>query len=154
MDGLYGTTVAATVAPCGGGRCKCKSYGWLRAAYLSDPSVMKQTKPVDAPLRDAMRSWEVRDPLPPRFSEGVWRRASSSGEEPPRLWSPIEQWARSFAQVLVRPAWASAYVGTILLAAILLGHWQVQERDVALRNRQAQRYLQSLDPYQQARVSP
>ena len=105
----------------------------------------EQNEP-DRWLDNALRAWEVKDPLPPRFREQVWRRIErSEALGPTGLWPEI---ILRLAKALTRPSVALSYVSVLVLAGVLAGFLQARlERTRTLETLSA-RYVQVLDPYQ------
>jgi hypothetical protein len=72
--------------------------------------------------------------LPPRFRDNVWRRLESTPVTPPAL-----TWVEMLATLVLRPRFAFAAVGGLVLAGVLLGavdgntraRHEAQERYVA-----------------------
>ena len=109
----------------------------------------KQQPQDDEALRKLLHSWNVTDPLPPRFEGQVWSRISRTElERPVPLWKTL---AHLVERALSRPASALAYVSILLFAGAAGGYLHAQnklaENDAALQTR----YVQSVDPYQAPR---
>lgn len=100
----------------------------------------------DVLLDKALREWEVKDPLPPRFDERVWRRiACREREAPAGFWRRLSD---GVALALARPSLAAGYVTLLLLAGLLAGYWHAR-LDTARESRiLGARYVQMLEPYQ------
>ena len=109
---------------------------------------MKPESENPEPLRKLMREWQVNEPLPPRFQEGVWRRIQQAEATPvttTTLWSDFRSW---LATVTPRPAFAVAYLSVLLVAGMAAGYWQARQNTAHLDNELGTRYVQSVDPYQ------
>ena len=113
---------------------------------------MKPETPNENPERvgQLLTEWQVTASLSPRFVENVWRRIeyaerSVTPVSNPTLWALIYAWITT---ALPRPAFAVAYVSVLLIAGLVAGYWHTQSettnRDKALANR----YVQSVDPFQ------
>jgi hypothetical protein len=101
-------------------------------------------------LNAALKSWEVAEPLPARFRENVWSRIAAS-ESP----APVRPARKTFeawlASILLRPAFARAYLAVILFAAVGAGLWFASEKSSQWDRELAAKYVQSVDPYQTPR---
>jgi len=110
----------------------------------------KQTEN-DESLRLALREWRVTTPPPPRFQEQVWRRIERAeravAECDVSPWGTFVTW---LAGAMARPVLAMAYVTTLLMVSLTVGYWQTREKTTLWDKGLAQRYLQAVDPYQQA----
>lgn len=72
--------------------------------------------PDDGRLNSLLRESRPAPTLPPRFQENVWRRI-----EHPELNRPAVTWIETVASLLLRPRFAVATAGTLLLLGLLLG---------------------------------
>jgi hypothetical protein len=74
--------------------------------------------PADAKLGALLRESRGSPPLPPRFQENVWRRIEDAA-------APVESgsWLEAFVAVLLRPRFALAVAGVLLLTGVLAGTW-------------------------------
>lgn len=70
----------------------------------------------DGKLSSLLRKSRPVPALPPRFQESVWRRIES-----PELSRPAVTWIETVASLLLRPRFAVATAGTLLLLGVLLG---------------------------------
>lgn len=106
----------------------------------------------DKRLKDALRTWTVQTPLPPRFQENVWRRIETAERQQQvpsmSVWALLTQW---LSQVVVRPAVAVAYVMVLAVLGVTLGFVQARNASAHLETRLGQQYVQSVDPYQKPR---
>jgi len=76
----------------------------------------QQTNPADDRLAALLRESRPAPDLPPRFQASVWRRI-----EHPELNQPAVTWIETVASLLLRPRFAVATAGTLLLLGLLLG---------------------------------
>ena len=104
----------------------------------------------DERLKDALRTWSVQTPLPPRFQENVWRRIEAA-ERQQQVPSPLSIFRNWLERAFARPAVAVAYVSAFALVGLTLGFKQAQSQSVNLESRLGLRYVQSVDPYQMPR---
>lgn len=94
-----------------------------------------------------LREWVVDAPLPPRFQENVWSRiARAEPTARPSFWSGIFQ---VLAGAFERPRVAYSYAAVFLALGIAAGTWTAQVKRSHLEADLGQRYLQSINPYQQ-----
>ena len=77
----------------------------------------------DGKLHSLLRESRPASTLPPRFQENVWRRIEQ-GEVPGRSSS----WIEALAGLLLKPRFAVATVGVLLLIGTLLGSLDGQSR--------------------------
>jgi len=99
-------------------------------------------------MRKLWHEWKVTTPLPPRFSEGVWRRIQRAQSEP----SLIDRLRAWLADVMPRPAVAFSYIIILLMIGIVSGQWQARVKANQLHSDLSQRYVQTVDPYQKANL--
>jgi hypothetical protein len=99
----------------------------------------------DDDLRSALRDWRITAPLPPRFHEQVWRRIESRETPGTTLW---EMFRARLESLFVRPAFAVSYIAVLVAAGLIAGFWQAQARVSSVEVRLADKYVQSIDPYQ------
>jgi hypothetical protein len=110
---------------------------------------MKETpSESEGPVRKLLHDWKVTTPLPPRFSEGVWRRIERAQARP----SPIDALRAWLADVMPRPAVALSYITILLMIGIVTGQWQARVKAGQLHSELSQRYVQTVDPYQKANL--
>src|SRR5437867_8628067 len=103
----------------------------------------------DESLKQALKTWQVPQPLPPRFQEKVWNRITALERAPARsLWQSFDAW---LASVLFRPAFAPAYLAVVLFAGLGGGLWFGREKSSQWDKELAAKYVQSVDPYQSPR---
>src|SRR6266478_660988 len=84
-------------------------------------SNMETKFPVDPDglLHRALREWEIKEPLPPRFGERVWQRiARQEVQAPTGFWTQLSNWV---ARAMARPALAVSYVTLLLVAGLAAG---------------------------------
>src|SRR5438552_11799026 len=99
----------------------------------------------DASLERALRAWEIKEPLPPRFQERVWQRISlAEARAPVRLWTALSNW---ISGALTRPPLAVSYVAVLLLVGLLAGYWQAQVEKTRTMETLSSRYVGMVDPY-------
>jgi len=111
---------------------------------------MKSDEPMNSVelLREWLPAWRVTAPLPPRFAESVWQSIErAEAEAGVSLWTVLVNCA---VQAMARPALARAYVVVLLLMGLACGFWHARETTARLDKSFAQRYVQAVDPYQQA----
>lgn len=95
-----------------------------------------------------MRVWRVDSSIPPRFQEQVWQRIERA-----EVAKEVFSWSamvNEFLRALTRPALATAYVSALLVAGLLAGHWHARADTTKWDKALASRYVQAVDPYQQA----
>ena len=114
---------------------------------------MKTNNPLneDEALRTLLREWKVETTLPPRFQERVWRRIEREDARPATTvsaWALLKNW---IANVLPRPALATAYVSVLLAAGAGVGWTQARNESSRVNSQLSTRYVQTVDPYQAAR---
>ncbi len=112
---------------------------------------MKPENPIDndQALHRALREWELKDSLPPRFRERVWQRiARADAPAPEAPWTHVAHW---LGRALARPALALSYVTVLLVAGLLAGYWQAQAERARTLESLSARYVQVVDPYQAPR---
>jgi hypothetical protein len=99
----------------------------------------------DRRLRKALREWEVRESLPPRFGDQVWQRiAREETRTAAGRWSGFLGW---FSEALARPSLAVSYVAVLLIAGVLAGYWQARSATERASEGLGGRYVQMMDPY-------
>ena len=101
--------------------------------------------PDDPELRALLREAHRAPILPPRFQADVWRRIERA-ERPPEEASPFA-WLDLFVRGILRPAYATASLATLMLAGAWLGL-----RDGENRVHQADRvrYVAAVSPFHRA----
>lgn len=103
-------------------------------------------------LRSVLREWRVENPLPPRFTEGVWRRIEQEGALAQSPWTAVGRWLAAW---LSQPAWAAGVVGVFLGVGLAVGYLQAQGHLKATFAQERSLYLQSVNPYYAAaRITP
>ncbi len=102
-----------------------------------------QTDPL---LRTTLRTWEIKEALPPRFEEQVWQRiARQETQLRVKWWSNLSSWLN---RVMARPTLAASYITVLLAAGLLAGYWQARVANAHVSEQLSTRYVQLLDPYQ------
>jgi len=96
-------------------------------------------------LERALQEWRVTTPLPPRFSEQVWKRIERA--QVPNI-SVVDAMRALFATAFARPAFAFAYVSALLVIGLTLGFVQASQKAAQWDRQLEARYVQSIDPYQ------
>lgn len=93
----------------------------------------------DNKLQELLRTARTAPALPPRFQENVWRRIEDA-EAPVRA----ESWLDALAALVLRPRFAFAAAGILLLAGVLAG--TMDGRQVA-RHEAQMNYLAAVAPH-------
>ena len=89
----------------------------------------------DKPLAQALRSWQIEAPLPPRFTEGVWKKIEHAAPaSTTTLWNLLRI---RIAETFARPSLAVCYVASLLLIGLAAALLSAQ-------------YVQTVDPYQRS----
>jgi hypothetical protein len=104
-------------------------------------------QPSDERENRLLREWTVDAPLPPRFKEGVWHRiraAGSRGQDP--FWRGL---LHLLSATFERPKVAYSYASVLLAVGIAAGVWAAQLHANRVESDLGQRYLKSINPYQQ-----
>ena len=84
-------------------------------------------------------------PLPPRFSEGVWKkieRANAAGAT--TLWTLLRI---RITETFARPSLAVCYVALLLLIGLAAGYWQGRIGSQRAEERFRADYVAAVDPY-------
>jgi hypothetical protein len=99
----------------------------------------------DEALDRALRRWDLKETLAPRFQERVWRRISQlDAAKRVGVWQLLSS---RVSMALARPSLAAGYVTVLLLTGLVAGYWQARtERAHTLQTLSA-RYVQMMDPY-------
>lgn len=105
-------------------------------------------KPDDISLSRLLKEWKIREELPPRFQENVWRGIERAKTRPAPSVTMAEVLGGWLERLLPRPAVALAYVSVMLLAGGIVGMAHGQQESRRLSAELSQRYVQSVDPYQ------
>lgn len=98
-------------------------------------------------LDKILSAWQVEEPFPPRFQEQVWNRiatAETEGRNP--VW---RQLLARLGSVFERPKFAYSYAAALLAVGIVAGSWTAHLKASRWETDLGQRYLQTLNPYQQ-----
>ena len=100
----------------------------------------------EALVERALRDWKIKEPLPPRFHDQVWRRIErTEAEAAEGFWVQLTRWVnRTFA----KPSLAVSYITLLLLAGLLAGYWQARVEKTRTVESLSSRYVQMIDPYQ------
>jgi opacity protein-like surface antigen len=96
-------------------------------------------------LEGVLQEWRVTTPLPPRFSEQVWKRIERADAPSVSVFDAVRAW---FAMAFARPAFAVAYVSVLITAGLALGFVQANHKAAQWDRQLEARYVQSIDPYQ------
>jgi hypothetical protein len=102
----------------------------------------------DPALGKVLREWKPDAPLPPRFSEGVWKkieRADSAGAT--TLWNFLRI---RIAETFARPAPALCYVALLLVVGLAAGYWQGRVGSQRAEEKFSAQYVHDVDPYQRS----
>jgi hypothetical protein len=103
----------------------------------------------DPALSQALRTWKTDAPLPPRFSEGVWKKIErADGAGAATLWTMVQN---RIAEVFARPSLAVAYVTLLLLFGLAAGYWQGRIGSRQAEEKLSAQYVHEVDPYQRSR---
>jgi hypothetical protein len=95
----------------------------------------------DPQLIEALRSWQVNEPLPPHFHERVWKRIDTTEAAASR---GSLSW---LSALLLKPAFATAVAALLLVAGLTAGYLR-SDRDTARWEEQlAHRYVTAMNPY-------
>ncbi len=100
----------------------------------------------DEGLRDRLRQWEVRAPLPARFRENVWRgiaRAEASNPPSAEWMRRLTVWVAAF---LRKPVGAAAYISILLAAGIVIAIWRSDQYASRMEAAWRIAYLQAVTP--------
>ena len=102
-------------------------------------------------LRQLLHEWRVESTAPPQFAEGVWRRIEREQRNSESPWKALVGW---FALRLARPAFAGAFVATLLGTGLAVGVFQAQHKVEHASAAQRSSYLRSVNPYFAAAQNP
>src|SRR5690349_13160098 len=102
-------------------------------------------KSSDTDLNRLLHEWHITSPLPPRFSEQVWKRIERAETPTISIRDALRAW---IAVAFARPAFALAYVSVLLVAGLTLGFVQASQKAARWDRQLEARYVQSIDPYQ------
>ena len=103
----------------------------------------------DGRLHEVLQAWTVKETLPPRFSERVWRRIErAEARRPATLWSQFLVW---FERAMARPSLAVSYVTALLVVGLLAGYWHARVDNAQMAETLGVRYVQMMDPYRTPR---
>lgn len=101
-----------------------------------------------ASLRALLNEWNPKASLPPRFQEQVWRRIEQADAAPSPTISFATVLANWIANVLPKPALATAYVMALLVVGASVGWKQARQETARVTGALGSRYAQTVDPYQ------
>ena len=99
----------------------------------------------DERVGELLREWRITAPLPPRFSEQVWKRIECAEMPGVSVGEALRAW---FTMAFDRPAFAYAYVTVLLIIGLTLGAVQASQQAARWEQQLQARYVQSVDPYQ------
>ena len=103
----------------------------------------------DGRLHEVLRTWHVKEPLPPRFGERVWQRIERAESLPvTSLRSQVLAW---LDQVMTRPSLAVSYVTVLLAVGLAAGYWHARLDNAQTADQLGARYVQMMDPYRMPR---
>lgn len=94
--------------------------------------------PDDPKLSALLREARVSPSLPPRFQDNVWRRIEDV--ETPRK---SVSWIDAFVALILRPRYAVAAAGVLLVAGTLFGAYDGKQH---VRQQEQARYVASVAP--------
>ena len=102
-------------------------------------------------LSKLLREWRSDSGLPLGFQTSVWRRIDAATKAPIEDKPVVQVLAAWFNQLVARPQLAAVYIALLVMIGVTAG-WTQGQRDAArVQDQLAQRYIQTLDPYQPAR---
>ncbi len=104
----------------------------------------------DASLRALLQVWKPEGALPSRFQEQVWRRIERAETAPATSVSLATVFANWIANMLPKPALATAYVAVLLVIGASVGWSQARQETARVTGKLSARYAQAVDPYQAA----
>jgi hypothetical protein len=104
----------------------------------------------DKTLSRTLRRWEVRPPLPPRFSEQVWARIERA-QVPVDARSRLARW---LGAMLPRSRVALSYCVALLVLGGVAGSLAAQVSNSRLDATLRSRYIQSVDQFRMERPNP
>ena len=96
----------------------------------------------DSRLRALLRESPPAPPLPPRFRESVWRRIGHGEAPAPAIPSPVA-WVERWADRLLLPRFALAFLALLLVAGTLTG---VLTSAGTAKQQAEERYLSAVAP--------
>jgi hypothetical protein len=104
----------------------------------------------DASLRALLQEWKPEASLPLRFQEQVWRRIERAETAPMPSVSLATVFTNWIANMLPKPALATAYLTVLLVVGASVGWSQAQQETARVTAELSARYAQAIDPYQAA----
>jgi len=96
-------------------------------------------------LKGLLQEWRVTTPLPPRFSEQVWKRIERADVPSVSVIAALRAW---FAMAFARPAFVVSYVSVLITVGLALGFVQANHKAAQWDRQLEARYVHSIDPYQ------
>ena len=87
--------------------------------------------------------------MPHGFNAAVWQKIDAA--KMPQRGSLLRLVARWLDQFVVRPRLAAAYIALLLIVGTTAGWTQARRESVRVEGELAERYIQTLDPYQGGR---
>lgn len=100
----------------------------------------------DKALSQTLHAWRTDTPLPPRFTEGVWKRIERAGSaDSTTLWTLLRL---RIAEAFARPSLAVSYVALLLLIGLAAGYWQGHVGSQRAEEESRAQYVAAVDPYQ------
>jgi len=100
----------------------------------------------DPSLRQLLRTWKVREELPPRFADRVWQRIDLASAKPQAgLWRQVGD---RLQQLFATPRLAASYCLVLVAAGLVAGQWQARVASSRYTDELGSRYVQMMDPYQ------
>ena len=95
-------------------------------------------------LREILRAWQIRAPLPRHFRETVWRRIEQEEAKSDVSWATLRAWIEG---TLPRAKIALCYVTVQLFLGMTIGVWMARQQSSRMDAALGSRYVQSVDPY-------
>lgn len=102
----------------------------------------------DASLHALLKEWQPEASLPPRFRDQVWRRIERTEAAlvlPGSLTTVVANW---IANVLPKPALATAYVMVLLVIGASMGWRLARQKTARVTYELSARYVKAIDPHQ------
>ncbi len=104
----------------------------------------------DTSLRALLQEWKPEVSLPPRFQAEVWRRIERAETARAPSVSLATVFANWIANILPKPALATAYVTVLLVVGASVGWNQARQETARVSGELSARYAQAIDPHQAA----
>lgn len=106
---------------------------------------MKSDQQPNADELALLRQWEVKEPLPPRFNEQVWRRiARLQAQGTQTSWNRFFNW---LSLTLARPALATGYLTVLLVLGAAGGYWRAQVENSRVSEHLGARYVELMQSF-------